>query len=245
MRKHLLAAGLVMACALMASGSALGDSSGSESLALDTYSPLHTGAAGPVSSQGSLQSNALYVVRVQGTFSAYLPSLWAGSGEPAAVPCGTPESAPLFASPAGPMTGPVGQDAETIYAAIEKYGCRNAYPRHYTNFQMNLGSGFAHYEPFGGAVSSPSADHTYTYVVTGQGSPIEFEQIDSNTTDNYGQYRISITLGTDFCKNGGWQTFGVFRNQGDCVSYFATDGRNPPALLSSVSTDPPENQNLN
>jgi hypothetical protein len=32
----------------------------------------------------------------------------------------------------------------------------------------------------------------------------------------------------DRCKNGGWVTFGVFKNQGDCVSFFATGGANPP-----------------
>jgi hypothetical protein len=33
----------------------------------------------------------------------------------------------------------------------------------------------------------------------------------------------------DECKNGGWKTFGVFKNQGDCVSFIATKGKNPPA----------------
>ena len=33
----------------------------------------------------------------------------------------------------------------------------------------------------------------------------------------------------DQCKNGGWRTFGVFKNQGDCVSFVATGGKNPPA----------------
>ena len=33
----------------------------------------------------------------------------------------------------------------------------------------------------------------------------------------------------DQCKKGGWQTFGVFKNQGDCVSWVATAGKNPPA----------------
>jgi hypothetical protein len=32
----------------------------------------------------------------------------------------------------------------------------------------------------------------------------------------------------DQCKNGGWQTFG-FKNQGDCVGFVATEGKNPPA----------------
>lgn len=32
----------------------------------------------------------------------------------------------------------------------------------------------------------------------------------------------------DECKKGGWQDFdGMFKNQGDCVSFVATDGRNP------------------
>jgi hypothetical protein len=30
------------------------------------------------------------------------------------------------------------------------------------------------------------------------------------------------------CKNGGWKTFGVFKNQGDCVSFVATGAKNPP-----------------
>ena len=33
----------------------------------------------------------------------------------------------------------------------------------------------------------------------------------------------------DQCKNGGWRNYGVFKNQGDCVSFVATKGKNPPA----------------
>jgi hypothetical protein len=32
----------------------------------------------------------------------------------------------------------------------------------------------------------------------------------------------------DQCKNGGWRSFGVFKNQGDCVSFVATGGKNTP-----------------
>jgi hypothetical protein len=31
------------------------------------------------------------------------------------------------------------------------------------------------------------------------------------------------------CKKGAWEDWGVFKNQGDCVSYIATKGRNLPA----------------
>jgi hypothetical protein len=32
----------------------------------------------------------------------------------------------------------------------------------------------------------------------------------------------------DQCKHGGWKTYGIFRNQGDCVNYVATGGKNQP-----------------
>lgn len=35
----------------------------------------------------------------------------------------------------------------------------------------------------------------------------------------------------DQCKNGGWRQYG-FRNQGHCVSFVATGGKNPPAEKS-------------
>jgi Tol biopolymer transport system component len=31
----------------------------------------------------------------------------------------------------------------------------------------------------------------------------------------------------DQCKHGGWKTYGVFNNQGDCVSFVASGGKNP------------------
>ena len=37
-------------------------------------------------------------------------------------------------------------------------------------------------------------------------------------------------IGKDTCKSRGWQSFGVFKNQGDCVSFFASRNRNDPAL---------------
>jgi hypothetical protein len=39
----------------------------------------------------------------------------------------------------------------------------------------------------------------------------------------------ALPTSKDQCRKGGWQTFGVFKNQGDCVSFVATGGKNPPA----------------
>jgi hypothetical protein len=33
----------------------------------------------------------------------------------------------------------------------------------------------------------------------------------------------------DQCKKDGWKAFGIFKNQGDCVSFVATKGKNQPA----------------
>ncbi len=37
-----------------------------------------------------------------------------------------------------------------------------------------------------------------------------------------------LPTSADQCKNGGWRSFGVFKNQGDCVSFVATGGKNQP-----------------
>jgi hypothetical protein len=39
-----------------------------------------------------------------------------------------------------------------------------------------------------------------------------------------------LPTSTDQCKKGGWANFGSFKNQGDCVSFVASGGRNQPAL---------------
>jgi hypothetical protein len=52
---------------------------------------------------------------------------------------------------------------------------------------------------------------------------------------SYGVRTITFTAAPplptnrDQCRNGRWRTYGVFKNQGDCVSFVATGGKNPPA----------------
>jgi hypothetical protein len=50
----------------------------------------------------------------------------------------------------------------------------------------------------------------------------------NDTTWNF-EIPPPMTSTKDDCKNGGWETYGVFKNQGDCVSWIATGGRTPPA----------------
>ena len=37
------------------------------------------------------------------------------------------------------------------------------------------------------------------------------------------------------CRNGGWKNFGVFKNQGDCVSFVATKGKNTPGKNEALA----------
>ncbi len=39
----------------------------------------------------------------------------------------------------------------------------------------------------------------------------------------------SMPTSLEQCKSNGWRSFSGFKNQGDCVSYVATHGKNPPA----------------
>jgi hypothetical protein len=52
----------------------------------------------------------------------------------------------------------------------------------------------------------------------------------------YGDFVVSdaksLPTTKDQCKNGGWRSYNVFKNQGDCVSFVATKGKNPPATTS-------------
>jgi hypothetical protein len=53
--------------------------------------------------------------------------------------------------------------------------------------------------------------------------PIEFGNDHVTVTD-----AVAFPASKDQCKNGGWKTFGVFKNQGDCLSFVATGGKHPP-----------------
>jgi hypothetical protein len=71
---------------------------------------------------------------------------------------------------------------------------------------------------------------------------------DTNVGTRVGQFVLNTTwtwrldiqvAGGDSCKQGGWRAFGVFKNQGDCVSFFATGGKNPPAGSGGKKPKPP------
>lgn len=75
----------------------------------------------------------------------------------------------------------------------------------------------------------------------GQMMDVSFEQQDNlfffnATLDDVVLVVSVLPTDMDECKKGGWETFvnvnsgqQIFKNQGDCVSFVATQGKNPPA----------------
>jgi hypothetical protein len=60
-------------------------------------------------------------------------------------------------------------------------------------------------------------------------SPITFEGAVTLTNGRATVFDAPVLpTSQDQCKEGGWQTFEVFKNQGDCVSFVATRGKNQP-----------------
>ena len=52
--------------------------------------------------------------------------------------------------------------------------------------------------------------------------------LDAQTVSTTVTFTPATPTSADQCKNGGWKSYGLFKNQGDCVSFVATHGKNPP-----------------
>ncbi len=85
-----------------------------------------------------------------------------------------------------------------------------------------------------GTLSAPAAQTSGGTATVTLSSPAEGTAHVSAALDNQA---VSTTVtftkpprptSADQCKKNGWQLYGVFKNQGDCVSYVATRGKNGP-----------------
>jgi choice-of-anchor C domain-containing protein len=82
---------------------------------------------------------------------------------------------------------------------------------------------------------------TYTFFATTSSTTLSFV---STTAGAFGPAIDNVTVAETVatksdCKQGGWQTMldtagNQFKNQGDCVSFFATGGKNPGALAPTT-----------
>lgn len=79
---------------------------------------------------------------------------------------------------------------------------------------------------------------TYGFTATGTSTTLTFTSTTTEGAQWFGPALDNVTIAEslpttkDQCKNNGWKSYGtLFKNQGDCVSFVATGGRNLPAGL--------------
>jgi hypothetical protein len=181
-------------------------------LTMDAYSPRTAGHT-PRLQSPRLTKGKLYVVTVQGTVSFYAAVDYLQIQKPFTRFCGTPRTAPLFASGGG--SGPVSNDAEFIFAQpIRGGGCgRLKLPIAYPNFQVNDGFGWGHPRLLSPRpIRRPTSDHAYSFAIVGQGRRLGLELVDPDTRDDYGSFRVTIrrAVGSD-CTHGQWRAFALKR----------------------------------
>jgi hypothetical protein len=92
-------------------------------------------------------------------------------------------------------------------------------------------AGGSFYQPWAAAQAQFAGQQiTDIFIVCDNGPGPQFSQtvLIDNTNVNGTTYTYEPTS-KEACKNGGWQNFtfapGPFRNQGQCVSYFASGGK--------------------
>jgi hypothetical protein len=197
----------------------------SNNLMLDSYEPNNDGFAGPVTSN-ILPAGTHWVAEVQGTLSYYAPAAYVVHSP--FVLCGTPDVlGPMFSSPDRPLHKPAGMDAEFIFGrpSSQRVCDRYPLPAHWPNFQISRGAGFDNRDLLGAPLAGPTADHKYSYPITGIGKSAQFRLRDRpRTSDNYGLLKITVRPATaSDCANGGARQY-EFYDEADCVTQLA-----PPA----------------
>ncbi len=79
------------------------------------------------------------------------------------------------------------------------------------------------------ALADPTYSHGVFFVMAGSHS-INIQATESPFGAGGAYVRVdAVTVTKDSCKDGGWMNYGgLFKNQGDCVSYVSTQGKNEP-----------------
>lgn len=110
--------------------------------------------------------------------------------------------------------------------------------------QTAAGSGWTHVEftaaqltaayAAAGITSPATATLTDVYIIFDEGTDVAggtpgSVNIDNISVNNQVVGSPTSPLAKDDCKKDGWKAFGIFKNQGDCVSFVATAGHNQPA----------------
>lgn len=164
---------------------------------------------GPAASAMPLESGANYIVRIDGTFS-----LWTEGELRYRGICGTMEPSAKYPSPSPVAPSRVGIDPEHRFG-INKKGACPSLPSVQNNMQMTAGAGFGRVAPQQPTAAYDSADHSYTYLLQGQGQIARFRFFDPFATDNNGRFRIRLErLTPETCASAAGEL--EFPNQAAC-----------------------------
>ena len=157
-------------------------------------------------SVGTLVNGQTYLVTVSGWVSYWFKSLW--DAYPSA---GIPADPPKYYSdaPGAPLQADqtkTGYDWRCLFAYPQFPGAPVlALPSSYHSDRVSLDGGVTYVEldPLGGMVCAP--DHTYRFLIVGQGKTAYFRITDTGPTyDNYGKYKIcvqAVCCNSDDCRD--------------------------------------------
>jgi hypothetical protein len=218
-------------CLLAGPAAAEAGEPASEPLTLPAYAPNITGYAGPVSTPGDLPAGQLFVAEVSGAVSYFSKEEYLHPSGLWDTVCGTP-----IASPEGPL----GADAEFLFARPWTSPCPQELPGHWSNFELSTGSGvYDHPMPVGGPFTAPTPGHEYSYALVGDGGPATFRLRDipdghPATANNYGALTIRVRGAVAANCAGG--DFALFNepSEGACVTATSLPAEpTPPAATPS------------
>ncbi len=209
------------ACVIVLLGlCALAVPAGAATVSLSAYAPEGSAYAGPVSTGEALAKNKLYVAEVSGAISYYAQEMYSDPHGPWSIVCGTPLAS---------TEGPLGADAEFIFARPWTSPCPQQLPSHWSNFQLSTaGEDFLHPQALGGPFTTPTAGHEYSFPLVGSGVAPLFRLQDDpdghpSTADNYGALKIGVRLAVAAdCTAGGYTIFGE-ASEAACLAALPTE----------------------
>ena len=153
-------------------------------------------------SVGTLVDGRTYLITVTGWVSYWFKSLW-DNYPSTGIPADPPEyysDAPGAPLPADQTK--TGYDWRCLFAYPQFPGAPSlSLPLLYSQDRVSLDGGatYIELEPLGGLSCAP--DHTYRFLIVGQGLPAYFRITDTGPTyDNYGKYKICVQ---SVCSTGG------------------------------------------